>query len=200
MNRTSRRARREAAAFALGSLCFAVAAVPAFAEAIGLVATNAVFFVGSLLFTTGGALQQAATGWTPASAARRTSRLEWWASAVQLVGTVFFNVSTALALAAAVPGGAPGGTGWRPDVYGSACFLVASALGVRAAALGLDRVEAWLNMTGSVFFAAAAVGAFELPGTTALLSPVWTAFGTCAGALCFLAASLPGLTHIALSD
>lgn len=200
MNRTSRRARREAAAFALGSLCFALAALPAVAGGIGLVATNAVFFAGSLLFTTGAALQQAATGWRRASAARRTSRLAWWASAVQLLGTLFFNVSTAVALAAAVPGGAKGGTGWRPDVYGSACFLVASVLGVRAAALGLDRVEAWLNLTGSVFFAVAAVGAFVLPGSDALLSPFWTALGTCAGALCFLVASLPGLTHIALSD
>jgi hypothetical protein len=200
VNRVSRRARREAAAFALGSACFAVASVPALAGAIGAVATNTVFVVGSVLFTTGGTLQLAATGWTPATARRRTSLLEWWSSAVQLLGTLLFNVSTAVALVAAVPGGAAGGTGWRPDVYGSACFLVASALGVRAARLGADRAEAWLNLGGSVLFAAAAAGAFVLPGTTALLSPFWTAVGTCGGALCFLAASLPGLTHIALSD
>jgi hypothetical protein len=195
MNRASRRARREAAAFACGSACFAVAAVPAVVDAVGVIATNAAFFLGSVLFTTGAALQLAAAGGTRAVPGRRGSRLEWWASAVQLLGTLFFNASTLVALAAAVPGGAAGGTGWRPDAYGSACFLIASALGVRAAAVGADRVEAWLNLVGSVFFGVAAVGAFVLPGTTALLSPTWTAAGTFIGAVLFFAAAVPGLAQ-----
>jgi hypothetical protein len=175
----------EPAAFVLGSACFAVAAIPPFAQAIGAIATNAVFFVGSILFTTGAALEQTRVGWSP----RRVEPLVWWASGVQLLGTVFFNVSTALALIAAIPAGAQGGTGWRPDVYGSACFLLSSALAVRAAHAGEERREAGLNLAGSVLFGISAVGAFVRPTTGQELSASWTDLGTLGGAVLFLAAA-----------
>ncbi|MDN4613968.1 YrhK family protein [Leifsonia sp. F6_8S_P_1B] len=189
------RARVEPAAFALGSACFAVAAIPVLADAIGAIATNAIFFAGSVLFTTGAALEQTRVGWSP----RRSEPLDWWASAVQLLGTLFFNVSTAVALAAAVPAGAQGGTGWRPDVFGSACFLLSSALAVRAARLPEgrsrearspdERREAALNFAGSVLFGISAVGAFIRPATGQELSASWTDLGTFGGALLFLAAA-----------
>ncbi|MGH1524923.1 hypothetical protein ACRAWC_13155 [Leifsonia sp. L25] len=56
-----------------------------------------------------------------------------------------------------------------------------------------DRAGAALNLLGSVLFGFAAVGAFELPGTDALLSPFWTGAGTVGGAVCFLAAAVMGL-------
>ncbi|WP_348789345.1 YrhK family protein [Leifsonia sp. NPDC080035] len=173
------RGRLAATAFAVGSVCFAVAAFPAIAEAMGAVGVNVVFFIGSVFFTAGAALSLGDP--------TRSS------SVIQLVGTVFFNISTALALAAAVPAGAEGGTGWRPDVYGSACFLISSALAVRPSPPGRERSGAWLNLAGSVLFAAAAIGSFVVPGTDALLSPFWTGLGTVGGALLFLGAALLGL-------
>ena len=44
-------------AFAVGSVCFLVAPVPAYADAVGARADALTFFGGSLFFTTGGALQ-----------------------------------------------------------------------------------------------------------------------------------------------
>lgn len=195
VRRRSLRARLEPAAFALGSACFAVAAIPVLAEEIGAIATNAIFFAGSVLFTTGAALEQTRVGWSP----RRVEPLDWWASAVQLLGTLFFNVSTGVALAAAIPAGAQGGTGWRPDVFGSACFLLSSALAVRAARVpdgrtgagrtADERREAGLNLAGSVLFAISAVGAFVRPATGQELSASWTGLGTFGGAVLFLAAA-----------
>lgn len=175
------------AAFAIGSVCFALAALPPVAAALGAVAANAVFVVGSVFFTAGAGFALGVPN--------RSS------SIVQLVGTVFFNLSTMLALAAAIPAGAGGGTGWRPDVYGSICFLVSSVLAfvalARRGASVRDRTGAGLNLAGSVLFGFAAVGAFVLPGTDALLSPFWTGVGTVGGALCFLAAAVLGLVPAA---
>ncbi|WP_426625745.1 hypothetical protein ACPPVW_06745 [Leifsonia sp. McL0607] len=240
------------ASFAVGSVCFALAALPSIAVAIGAIATNVVFVTGSIFFTAGAGLALGLPN--------RSSSL------IQFVGTLFFNVSTSLALAAAVPAGAAGGTGWRPDVYGSICFLVSSVLAVvalarqradrarwsseaarsarwsseaarsarwsseaarsdaatpaprggaqeereailrpqrrgslrpRAEPATEDSVAAWLNLTGSVLFGVAAIGAFELPGTDALLSPFWSGVGTVGGALCFLAAAVLGLVPTA---
>ncbi|MEY9952278.1 hypothetical protein [Leifsonia sp. EB34] len=171
------------ASFAVGSVCFAFAALPSVAVALGAIVTNVVFVVGSVFFTLGAGLALGVPN--------RSS------SIVQFVGTLFFNVSTSLALAAAVPAGAAGGTGWRPDAYGSICFLVSSLIAVVAVARQRgstrDRAGAALNLLGSVLFGFAAVGAFVLPGTSALLSPFWTGVGTVGGAVCFLAAALIGL-------
>lgn len=175
------RGRLAATAFAVGSVCFAVAALPAVAAVIGAVAVNAVFVTGSVFFTAGAALSLGDPTWA--------------SSGIQLAGTLLFNVSTALALAAAVPAGAVGGTGWRPDVYGSACFLVSSILAVLATRTAAVRARAvsWLNVAGSVLFAAAAAGSFVLPGTDALLSPFWSGLGTVGGAVLFFLAALLGL-------
>lgn len=174
------------ASFAVGSVCFAVAALPSIAAALGAIATNVVFVIGSVFFTAGAGL---ALGLPNRSS-----------SVIQFVGTLFFNASTSIALAAAVPAGAEGGTGWRPDVYGSICFLVSSVLAVvalsRQKAGARDRTGGWLNLAGSVLFGFAAAGAFVPPGTDTLLSPFWTGVGTVGGALCFLAAALIGLLPV----
>jgi drug/metabolite transporter superfamily protein YnfA len=171
------------ASFALGSACFACAALPSVAVALGAIVTNAVFVVGSVFFTLGAGLALGVPN--------RSS------SVIQFVGTLFFNASTTIALAAAVPAGAAGGTGWRPDAYGSICFLVSSLIAVAAVARQRgsrrDGVGAVLNLLGSVLFGFAAVGAFELPGTDTLLSPFWTGVGTVGGAVCFLVAAVLGL-------
>lgn len=179
LQRMAHRATLAAAAFAIGSVCFAFAAFPPIAVAIGAVATNIVFVVGAVFFTTGAALS--------------LGDPSVWSSRIQFLGTLFFNVSTIVALVAAVTAGTEGGTGWRPDVYGSICFLVSSAMAVRPSPPGRDRTGAWLNLGGSVLFGAAAVGSFVIPGTDALLSPFWTGLGTVGGAVLFFSSALLGL-------
>ena len=47
---------------------------------------------------------------------------------VQLAGTLFFNASTLHAQASSLSAIEQDQKVWRPDAYGSACFLIASAL------------------------------------------------------------------------
>jgi hypothetical protein len=195
--------------FMVGSLCFAAGSLPPLAEALR---DNAalVFFVGSVFFTSAAYLQfheAANAGPDPEGRARthRVARLRaestgWWATAVQLVGTVAFNVST-LSAVFELSTRREVTLVWAPDVFGSVCFLVASALALNEVC---RRVVCWepgspewqvaaLNMVGSVAFGVSAFGARIVPSTgdVANVSLVnWTTF---LGAACFLsgAALLP---------
>lgn len=193
------RLRREAWGFAIGSICFAAGATPLFARAVGDVVTNVTFVVGAVFFTLAAFIQLALSGRRPPRrVTRRADRADWWGSAVQFVGTLFFNLSTTEALVTAIDPATRIGSGWRPDAYGSICFLVASAFAVTATTDrdGLWDPKArswrctWLNMIGSVFFAVSAVGAYVVPRTDDLVNVFWANLGTFAGALCFLAAAL----------
>ncbi len=97
--------------FALGSACFFIGPFPGFVQAVGAVADAAVFFAGSIAFTSAATLQ---FGTTP-----RSDRVDRWADGVQLVGTLFFNLSTWRALDAAFDNAATNRLIWRPDVAGS---------------------------------------------------------------------------------
>jgi len=101
----------------------------------------------------------------PGTARRRffvyqPGRIDWWATAVQQAGTVFFNVSTGVALSADLSAQAAHRHVWRPDAFGSVAFLVASALAWFEACPGWaawhPRSWSWritlLNLTGSVAF------------------------------------------------
>jgi hypothetical protein len=55
-------------------------------------------------------------------------RIDWWATAVQLAGTLLFNVSTGNTLRVDLAAQAAYQHVWRPDAVGSICFLVASTL------------------------------------------------------------------------
>jgi len=196
---TTRRLRREAWGFAVGSACFLVGALPPYADAVGAVAVGVTFFVGSLFFTAAAFVQLSLSGRRPPrSGTHPADRWDWWAAAVQLVGTLCFNVSTAAALAAAVADPTALGAGWKPDVYGSVAFLVSSAFAVVATR---DRGHlwdtdartwhgTWLNLVGSVAFGASAVGAYVEPSTGTYLSAWWDDVGTLLGAVCFLVAAL----------
>jgi hypothetical protein len=74
--------------FAVGSTCFLVGPIPGFVEIVGSTVDGLVFFVGSIFFTSAAAVQYVESGFF------RPRVLDWWSSAVQLVGTVFFNIST----------------------------------------------------------------------------------------------------------
>ncbi|GAA3209383.1 hypothetical protein [Microbacterium terregens] len=193
------RLRREAWGFAIGSIFFAVGAVPFYADAVGDVIANLTFFVGAIFFTLAALIQLALSGRRPPRrGGTRANRADWWAAAVQFVGTLLFNLSTTAALITAMNVTTRVGSGWRPDAWGSICFLVASAFAVVATTDrdGLWDPKArswrctWLNMAGSVFFGLSAIGAFVIPQTSNPVSQFWANAGTFLGALCFLAAAL----------
>ena len=196
---TVRRLRREAWGFAVGSACFFVGALPWYADWLGDVGANLTFFIGSIFFTLAGFIQLSLSGRRPPHAKTNgADRADWWAAAVQFAGTLLFNISTGVALAAAIARPDAVGIGWRPDAWGSIAFLVASTLAVVATK---DRgrlwdVDArtwhgtWLNLAGSIAFGVSAVGAYVIPDTGDFVSELWANLGTALGAVCFFVAAL----------
>jgi hypothetical protein len=194
-----RRLRREAWGFAVGSVLFALGAIPFYAEWAGAVGVGVTFFAGSIFFTAAGVIQLSLSGRRPPrTGTNPADRADWWAAAIQFAGTLFFNVSTFVALLAAIADPTRLGAGWRPDAWGSLAFLVSSALAVVATK---DRGElwdtdartwhgTWLNLLGSIAFGVSAVGAYVVPETGTLVSMFWANLGTLVGALCFLVAAL----------
>ena len=194
-----RRLRREAWGFAVGSVCFALGAIPFYAEWAGAVGVGVTFFVGSIFFTAAGFIQLSLSGRRPPrKGTNPADRADWWAAAIQFAGTLFFNVSTFAALLAAIADPTRLGAGWRPDAWGSIAFLVSSVLAVVATK---DRGRlwdtdartwhgTWLNLLGSIAFGVSAVGAYVVPETGTLVSMFWANLGTLIGALCFLVAAL----------
>jgi hypothetical protein len=163
--------------FALGSACFAIGPFPDFVELVGAQADGAVFFAGSIAFTTAAALQC-----IPVSAA----------GAIQLAGTLFFNISTWDALDETLSNSAENRLVWAPDAFGSVCFLVASVIAwapVRHEP-GLSRQIAVLNLAGSVAFGISAVASYIVPDTGDVIDLAAANVTTVIGALCFLAGAL----------
>jgi len=125
-------------------------------------------------------------------------RIDWWASAVQLAGTLFFNVSTGNAVRVDLTATAAHQHVWRPDAIGSICFLVASALAWFEVCHGWaawdPRSWSWwitlLNLIGSVAFGVSAVAGYIDPATGQLRNAERSNLGTFIGALCFLAGAL----------
>ncbi len=112
----------------------------------------------------------------------------WWAAVTQFPGTLFFNVSTGAALVHNLTVKQQDRHVWRPDIYGSTLFLVASAFGILAVGSLLHSIPgamAWLNLLGSVLFMAAALASYVLPSGD-LVDEVVAVAGTLLGALCFL--------------
>jgi uncharacterized membrane protein YhaH (DUF805 family) len=172
----------------VGSACFALGAVPGYADAAGATADGVTFFVGSLFFTAAacGQLWQSRR-----TIGRRWRDMNWWAALVQLAGTLFFNASTFHALASSLSVIEQDRKVWRPDAYGSVCFLVASGLALAVFGRSWRRRErAWwiavANMTGSVAFGVSAVASYVVPDSGAVRNVTLVNLGTLLGALCFL--------------
>jgi hypothetical protein len=189
--------------FAVGSLLFALGAIPGYTSAVGARWDAATFFIGSLFFTAAGFLtyrEAVDAGPQPPDAARRRffvfqpRRIDWWATAVQLAGTLLFNVSTGNALRVDLTAQAAHQHVWRPDAYGSICFLVASALAwfevCHGWAAWRPRAWAWwitlANLVGSVAFGVSAVAGYINPATGQLRDAERSNLGTLIGAVCFL--------------
>jgi hypothetical protein len=193
--------------FAVGSLLFALGAVPGYASSVGASWDAVTFFAGSLFFTGAGFLtyrEAVDVGpRLPGSVHRhffvyQPGRIDWWATAVQFAGTLFFNVSTGVAMVSDLSAQAAHRHVWRPDAFGSVCFLVASALAWCEACHGWAawRPRSWswritlLNLAGSVAFGVSAVAGYISPSTGKIHNAELTNIGTFIGALCFLAGAL----------
>jgi len=104
--------------FMIGSACFAIASLPTVSSWIPGWPIATIYFVGSLFFTAAAALQL------------RTAerRVDVTASGVQFIGTLLFNVSTAGAFIDQLEPVGQDLVIWTPDVWGSAAFLISSAI------------------------------------------------------------------------
>jgi hypothetical protein len=184
------------ALFAVGSLCFLVGPLPGFVQLVGERADAGVFFVGSLFFT-------GAAGWQwaisplprgPLGLPRRRWRSDRGSSALQFAGTIFFNATTFYALTTAPGDGSYDRLVWRPDAFGSVCFLASGALayvlvtGALTAAPPRTRDGgiATVNLLGCLAFLLSAVAAFVLPTSREPVNVHLVNAATSLGALGFL--------------
>lgn len=185
-----------AGAFGLGSACFLVAPFPGYARLVGGLAVALTFFVGSLLFTTGGFLQVASAA--PGRRDHRTGAAAWRSAIIQSVGTLFFNVSTWRAVTVAVSDPSYDRLVWRPDALGSLCFLASGVIAYRASArVGWRpsrQPRGWwqpaVNLLGCVFFGIAAVAGYVVPANGSELDLAAANLNTCLGAACFLVCAI----------
>ncbi len=191
--------------FIVGSACFAVGSLPGYASLVGATADGVTYFVGSIFFTGAAYLQYVECISAPRNlipevqrrarlVAVEARRIDWWATAIQLAGTIFFNVTTFTALDAHLTAKRQDLVVWTPDAFGSICFLVASELAFaeaghawfswRPGSMGW-RIAA-LNLLGSVFFGISAIAGWVQPATGNLLDAALDTSGTFLGAVCFL--------------
>ncbi len=199
--------------FAIGAALFTIggvaaawpAAVPAALRDASVL--NEVFVVGAAFFTSAAwlqwlealngdvseALRDGAShrwrwfGWRPGN-------LGYLASAVQLAGTVLFNVDTSDATLAGLSWKAEDVLVWTPNMLGCACFLVASVLAYAEVSHGrlslAPRSVSWwiavVNLLGSVAFQLSALYSLDAPGPSSAGALFRANFYTAAGGLCFL--------------
>jgi YrhK-like protein len=186
--------------FALGSACFVIGPFPGYAQLVGASADAVTFFVGSILFTAGGALQSL-TAFPERHSGAAGAAAAWWAAAVQSAGTLFFNVTTYQALHTSLSNSNYDRLVWRPDAFGSICFLISGAIAFHASArhgwLPARGRRGWwepaLNLLGCILFGISAIAGYLVPSTGSLLSLAWANWNTALGAACFLACAVATL-------
>ncbi|HEY1597235.1 MAG TPA: hypothetical protein VGF74_17685 [Thermoleophilaceae bacterium] len=185
--------------FAIGSTCFLVGPFPGYLNLVGARADGITFFAGSVFFTAGAALQT----WIafPERSSAGAGRAAFWAAAIQSAGTLFFNVSTFHSLHTAFNDSSYNRLVWRPDAFGSVCFLVSGVVAYRASARkgwlprreGAGWWESGLNLLGCVFFGISAVAGYVVPSKGSMLDLAAANWNTALGAACFLACALATL-------
>ena len=206
--------------FAVGSLCFAVAAVASQWASSPRPAIGVTFFVGSIFFTCASYLQYSETvnvergpvphagrrRWRPASWEPR--RIDWLAALIQLAGTVFFNISTFAAMKHGLSTPQSNRRVWGPDAFGSICFLVSSELAYaevchRWICFKRRSLSWWivaLNMLGSIAFGVAAIASLLEPSSGEPISARVANAGTAIGGLCFLLGALALMPEAATEE
>jgi peptidoglycan/LPS O-acetylase OafA/YrhL len=114
---------------------------------------------------------------------------------------LFFNVTTYQALHTSLSDSNYNRLVWRPDVFGSICFLVSGAIAYRASARhgwlpARGRPGWWqpsINLLGCIFFGISAIAGYLVPSTGNLLNLAWANWNTALGAGCFLTCALATL-------
>ncbi len=185
--------------FAAGATCFLIGPFPGYANLVGDGADAVTFFVGSILFTAGGALQAALA--FPGRKSPDGGGASWWAAAVQMAGTLFFNVTTYRALHTALTNPEYNKLVWRPDAFGSICFLASGAIAYHASPrrgwlpvrAGAGWWEPSINLLGCILFGIAAVAGHVVPSTGSIISLAAANWTTSLGAACFLACAVATL-------
>jgi YrhK-like protein len=197
-----RATRAMALAFAIGSLGFVIGPFPGYLSLVGERADAITFFVASIFFTAGGALQS----WLayPRRAERGAGRAAWWAAIVQSAGTLFFNRTTFRALSTSISSPKYDALVWRPDALGSVCFLVSGVIAYRASPRRGWRPQrgaaGWwqpaVNLLGCIFFGIAAIAAYVVPSSGSVLDLAAANVNTSLGAVCFLACAVGTLRQL----
>jgi hypothetical protein len=192
--------------FAIGSTCFAVAAIASQWASVTRPGIGITFFVGSIFFTTAAGLQfheainvERGPEHLSRAAFRRwwswePKRIDWLAAAIQFVGTLFFNINTFAAMNDALDARQQLLRVWTPDVVGSICFLVSSELALaevcNAWVCFKNRTLSWwivaVNMLGSIAFGVSAVASLIVPSTDEPVSAAIANATTALGGVCFL--------------
>src|SRR5262249_17772832 len=192
--------------FMVGSACFLAGGLASQWVSGTRPGIGVLFFVGSIFFASAAYLQDSETvnvdhrlhgrqgrrRWRPAS--WEPGRIDWLAALIQLVGTVFFNVSTFAALNQNLTTHQINVRVWSPDVFGSIAFLVSSELAFAEVCHRWvsfrDRTLSWwivaLNLLGSIAFGISAVASFTGPSSGQAVSARIPNAGTSFGGLCFL--------------
>lgn len=183
--------------FMVGSFLFALGSFPLYSQRVDPGAVGVTFFAGSIFFTSAAVAQLKHTSDTERPVDRRGPRLghglAWWAGAVQLAGTVLFNISTFDAMLDGLSTEQTNRLVWAPDLFGSVCFLLASYLawidvfGNRLV-MRRDDEEWWinaLNSGGSIVFMVSALASLVLPTTGEMVNTTLVNLGTFLGAVCF---------------
>ena len=114
---------------------------------------------------------------------------------------MFFNVTTYQALHTSITDPNYNRLVWRPDAFGSMCFLVSGAIAYHAAARhgwlpARGRPGWWepsVNLLGCVFFGISAVAGYLVPSTGSVINLAAANLNTALGAACFLACALATL-------
>ncbi len=170
--------------FAIGSVCFILGPAPGFVNLVGSAADGTVFFVGSVFFTSAAFLQLLDS--------RRPSA-DWWAALIQLAGTVYFNVDTFRAMQDSFETSQVDRLVWRPELFGSICFLVSGVIAYRAVRgrphTREHRIDA-VNLLGCILFMVSAVAGYVVPETGDVLDLAAANLATALGAVCFLTGAL----------
>jgi YrhK-like protein len=193
------RQRLMALCFAVGSFGFMIGPFPGYAQLVGSLATAWTFFISSIFFTTGGAIQSW-LGW-PNRRASRAGTAAWRVAIIQSAGTIFFNFTTYHAIHTATSNSNYDRLVWRPDAFGSVCFLISGAIayfnsprrGWSPVRIGSGWWQPSVNLLGCVFFGISAVAGYLVPSTGSVLNLAWSNWNTSLGAVCFLACAVGSL-------
>jgi hypothetical protein len=188
--------------FVVGAALFALGVPLSLTPALPPLLSAVTYAIGAVFFTAAATLQVVLARRELPEAERRSLPVrarsaDWLGAAIQLVGTVLFNVNTVDAVITI--GARPEVVDtevWVPDIVGSIAFLASAAIAIvpevrerrHSHIANASQRIAFLNFAGSVLFSASAMGALVLR-SGADVSLVWANIGTFFGAVCFLVAA-----------